>query len=232
MTRPLRYDDSFTTIINEKIHDKFLNIFTIKVQSTAFCQKLNLQRSLMITSLWDISFGFIIFLSFLKSINLTQENFLFFIESFILIVGMCFGFVGVDSATNLKKLNTKVYKNWRIFITFAFPVLELIHNFRFLCNYTSECSKGENVIFVIIITALNLYFTKIAWSFYIRLEKNHELLIIHGKYLEKMINDESYKLNDVKKYVPPEQLMQQKISPHHSNQDSELSVFKTPGVGK
>ena len=31
MTRPLRYDDAFINILKEKMHDKFLNIFTLKV---------------------------------------------------------------------------------------------------------------------------------------------------------------------------------------------------------
>ena len=33
---------------------------------------------------------------------------------------------------------------------------------------------------------------------------NQELLIIHGKYLEKMLNNENHKYTDAKKYVPPE----------------------------
>src|SRR5687767_13684822 len=116
MTRPLRYDDSFTNIINEKVHDKFLSVFTIKVQSTAFCQRLNLQRSLIVTSLYDIIFRLIIFFTFFNSIEVSHESFLFFVENFFLIIGLCFGCVGLDSATNLRKMNTKIYKNWRIFI--------------------------------------------------------------------------------------------------------------------
>ena len=54
MTRPLKYDDQFKSIINEKINDKFLYLFNIKVQSTAFCKMLNLQKSLLISSLIDI----------------------------------------------------------------------------------------------------------------------------------------------------------------------------------
>jgi hypothetical protein len=214
-------------IINEKIHDKFLNLFTIKVQSTAFCQKLNLQRSLMITSIWDITLGIIIIFLFFDSVVASEENFLFFVENFILIIGICFGFVGIDSATNLRKVNTKVYKNWRVFITFFFPFLELINNFSFLCFYSESCSKLSSVLFNIILFLINLYFTKIAWSFYIRLDKNHELLIIHGKYLEKMINDESYKLSDVKKYVPPEQSPLSKVN-IKPNTENELTIFKTP----
>jgi hypothetical protein len=228
MTRPLRYDDQFKNIISEKIHDKFLNIFNIKVQSTAFSQKLNLQRSLLITSLWDIITGIIIFFAFFNSVKEKKEDMLFILQNFLLIIGIFLGCVGIDSSTNLRKLNTKIYKNWRIFITFAFPLLEIFNNFSFLCYYMQQCSHFENLIFVLIIFLINLYFTKIAWSFYIRISKGHELLIIHGKYLEKMINDESYKLNDVKKYVPPEQLMGN--SPGNTTSDTELSIFKnTPG---
>jgi hypothetical protein len=228
MTRPLRYDDSFTNIINEKIHDKFLHVFNVKVQSTAFRQKLNLQRSLLIVSLWDITFGTILLFAFFNSVGEMKDNIIFLIENFFLIIGICFGFVGVDSATNLRKVNTKVYKNWRVFITFAFPILEMINNFSFFCYYWNQCSKLENFIIISIIFIFNIYWTKIAWSFYIRLARGHELLIIHGKYLDKMINDESYKLNDVKKYVPPEQLMGNKLlsaTNTNTGSDSELSIF-------
>ncbi len=43
-----------------------------------------------------------------------------------------------------------------------------------------------------------------------------------------MINDESYKLSDVKKYVPPEQLMGNKLlsaTNTNTGSDSELSIF-------
>jgi hypothetical protein len=233
MTRPLRYDDSFTNIINEKIHDKFLKFFTIKVQSTAFCQKLNLQRSLLVTSLFDIVFGLIVAISFFRSIIISYENFLYFIENFVIIIGICFGFVGLDSSTNLKKSSSRIYKNWRIFVTFAFPFIEIINNFNFLCNYRPNCNKLADVVFVICLFAVNIYFTRIAWSFYIRLDKNHELLIIHGKYLEKMINDESYKINDIKKYVPPEAPIGLRTAPtSNSAAENELSVFNTPGTNK
>jgi hypothetical protein len=233
MARPLRYDDQFTNIINEKIHDKFLHFFNVKVQSTAFSQRLNLQKSLLITSIWDIFIGVIFIFAFFDSVKEMQDDILFFIENFILMIGIFFGLVGLDSATNLRKTNTRVYKNWRIFLTFSFPLLELINNFSFLCHYFSDCSRIRNLIIITIFFLINLYFVKIAWSFYIRLSKGHELLIIHGKYLEKMMNDESYKLNDVKRYVPPEQLMGSKlISATNTNAggDSELSIFsnKTP----
>ena len=111
MTRPLRYDDSFMNIINDKIHEKFLNIFNIKVQSTAFCQKMNLQRSILITSLWDILIGIIMIFAFFNSVKEMYQNLIFFLENFLLIIGLFFGFVGIDSSTNLKKVNTKVYKS-------------------------------------------------------------------------------------------------------------------------
>jgi hypothetical protein len=226
MARPLRYEDSFMNIINEKIHDKFLKLFTIKVQSTAFCQKLNLQRSLMIASLFDITLGFIISISFFHSIQVSYDSFLYFIENFILMIGICFGLVGLDTALNLKKSNSMLYKRWRIFITFAFPFLELINNFNFFCNYKESCNKFTSFLFVIVLFAINMYLTRIAWSFYIRLLRSHELLIIHGKYLERMIDEESYKIRDVKKYVPPESPIGLKPIPiNNTVAENELNVF-------
>jgi hypothetical protein len=230
MTRPLRYDDSFTNIINEKIHDKFLQVFNVKVQSTGFRQKLNLQRSLLIVSAWDILIGTIIFFAFFRNIQDMKQNIILCIECLMLWIGICFGFVGIDSATNLRKVNTKIYKNWRVVVTFAFPLLEMISNFAFFCYFWNQCSILENFILILINFFINIYWTKIAWSFYIRISRGHELLIIHGKYLDKMIEDESYKLNDVKKYVPPEQLMGNKLinaTNATAGAEAELSIFGT-----
>jgi hypothetical protein len=204
MTRPLKYDDSFTSILNQKLHDRFLNFLDIKVQSTAFFQKLNLQFSLVITSLWDIFFGIAIFLN---SFNQSYLNLLHFVENFLFMIGTFFGILGLDAASSLRKLNSQIYKKWRIFITFIFPFLEIVNNFSFICNFSDNCSGLKIFFVIVIIFAVNLYWTKIAWSFSIRLEKGHELLVIHGKYLEKMLQDESYKLNDVKKYVPHDHLL-------------------------
>jgi hypothetical protein len=228
--RPLRYDDAFKNILNEKIHEKFLFLFNVKVQSTGFCQKLNLQRSLLISSLFDIIFGIIIVILFFNTIETSQENFLYFIETFVLITGICFGFVGFDSATNLRKGNMAIYKNWRIFISFFFLFSELINSFAVFCKFTSSggghnCGNFGNAFLVIIFFAMNLYFTKIAWSFFIRLDKGHEILIIHGKHLEKIMNDETYKITDIKKYVPPEQSMSSKTTTPQN--DTELTL-KTP----
>jgi hypothetical protein len=224
MTRPLRYDDSFTSIINEKVHEKFLFFFNVKVQSTAFQQKLNLQRSLIIVSLIDLFVGIFISFTFFKSIKQSYESTIFFLQNFILMISFCFSCVGLDAATNLKSYNARIYKNWRFFITFAFPALETINNFNFLHLYDIDYETFDGLIFTVVYMFINLYFSKIAWSFNIRLLKGHELLIIHGRYLEKMMNDESYKLKDLKKYVPPEQLMIK------STHDAELSLFKTPNI--
>jgi len=204
MTRPLKYDDSFTSILSQKLHDKFLNFLDIKVQSTAFFQRLNLQFSLVITSLWDVIFGIAIFL---HSFNQSYINLLHFIENFLFMIGTFFGILGLDAASSLRKLNSQIYKKWRIFITFIFPILEIVNNFSFICNFSEDCSGFKIFFVLVLIFAVNIYWTKIAWSFSIRLEKGHELLVIHGKYLEKMLQDESYKLNDVKKYVPHDHLL-------------------------
>ncbi len=225
MTRPLRYDDSFMNIINEKIQDKFLKIFTIKVQSTAFCQKLNLQRSLMVAGLYDIFFGIFVFIYYFRTIAKFSDSYLIFLQNFLLICGIGFGFVGLDSAANLRKINTRIYKIWRIFITFFIPFIELINNFSFFCSLANNCNKFYNFIITIIVFVINIYLTRIAWSFYIRLNRNHELLIIHGKYLERMINEESYKINDLRKYVPPEATIMNKSLPL-LNDNTEMALLK------
>jgi hypothetical protein len=208
MARPLRYDDQFMTVINEKIHDKFLNLISMKVQSTAFFQKMNLQQALTLCSVIDFLIGLIIFFYFF--IEIEDEGFLYLSENFLLVLGMLFGIIGFDASTNLKKKNSGIYKNWRIFITFSIPLIELIQSNKEFCYFKKNCNFFRYFSITIIYLIINLYLTKIAWSFCIRINKNHELLLIHGKYLEKMIKEENYKVKDMKKYIPPQLLKPQK----------------------
>jgi hypothetical protein len=207
MTRPLRYDDAFINILKEKMHDKFLGIFTLKVQSTAFCQKLNLQKGQLISSLFDITFGVIITVLLFNNYEDKIKNLIFMLETSLCILSIFFGLVGLDAALNLKKANSYIYKNWRIMFTFLYIVLEISNNFMFICFYFKDekngllfnynkpisCSMWERVLFFAVLVIWSCYITKISWSFYIRLEQSHDLLIIHGKYLEKMLSEENNK---------------------------------------
>ena len=51
------------------------------------------------------------------------------------------------------------------------------------------------------ILIINLYFTKISWSFNTRLQRGQELLVIHGKYLEQMISNENQKIIDTQNLI-------------------------------
>lgn len=213
MARPLRYDDQFVSIINQSINDKFLNLCNIKVQSTAFCQKINLQKALTIISCIDFILGFVIFISFFEIIGY-NDHILYFIENTILVFGMFFGLLGIDAATNLKKQNSAIYKNWRILVTFLVPLLELINKKEDFCYYKTSCRDSYFWLMTFVYIIVNLYLTKIAWSFCIRINRNHELLIIHGKHLEKMMKDENFKMSDNKKYIPPDLQRNMKIIQH------------------
>ena len=54
MSRPLMYDDQFTSLIHSNVRQKFLFCFQIKVQSTAFYRTCSLQNSIRICSLYDL----------------------------------------------------------------------------------------------------------------------------------------------------------------------------------
>ena len=41
---------------------------------------------------------------------------------------------------------------------------------------------------------INIYATKIAWSFNTRLQKGQDLLVIHGKYLDQMMSFENQRI--------------------------------------
>jgi hypothetical protein len=209
MARPLRLDDQFVMIIQEKIQSKFLNLYTMKVQSTAFYQRVNLQKALMLVATYDIILGLIILFKFFTLININENNPIYILENLIFVSGIVFGLIGFDVANNLKKKNSKIYKNWRIFVTFAVFIIEVLNSMGDFCYYTN-CSFMYFIIVSAVYLIVNLYFIKIAWSFHIRLDRNHELLIVHGKYLEKMIQSDNYKIKNERKYIPPHVLSKNK----------------------
>jgi len=205
MARPLRFDEQFATAINEQIDEKFLNLITIKVPKTAFYKNLSLQTSLIICSTLDITIGLTVFYFLFEEITAQQEDFLFFIENIFLIFGICFGILGIDSAVNLKKTNSYTYKYWKIFITLSILSIEIFRmiteNF---CYFSLECSRELFLTSTMIYLVINIYMIKISWSFCVRIEKNHVLLIIHGKHLEKILSDDNYVIKDYNKFIPNE----------------------------
>lgn len=233
MTRPLIYDDMFINILKEKMHDKFFGLFNLKVQSTTFFQQFNLQKGLLLCALLDIIFGVLSFYLFFNFYRFHSENMSFLLENSMGVLCFFFGLIGLDAAINLKKINSSVYKNWRIIFTFIFFFIEIANNFNFLCFFkkdeTTECKNLTSFIVFLCILFINFYITKIAWSFYIRLDQSHDLLIIHGKYLEKMINEDNLKYEANKKYSPPNQ--------NTPNNNEPLSLLpkqtstETPGFG-
>lgn len=218
MTRPLIYDDMFINILKDKMQEKFLGLFKVKVQSTSFCKRLNLQKGLLICSILDIIYGIIIFSLFFSYFEYNKNNLTFLIESSLGILCLFFGIIGLDAALNLKKINSLIYKNWRITFSILYSLIEISNNFNYICLLNTDisinddsnlnrvnpkCSGPIKLLYYLIIVLISGYITKISWSFYIRLEQSHDLLVIHGYYLEKMLHDDKAKTDKAQKYVAP-----------------------------
>jgi len=75
----------------------------------------------------------------------------------------------------------------------------------------TNCNYFLTFLALIFWSVFNLYLTLITWSYYVRLDQSHELLIIHGRNLKKIMNnDENIKNRDKDKdnkektdYIPP-----------------------------
>lgn len=228
MTRPLRYDDAFVNILKDKMHEKFLGLIRLKVQSTTFCQKFNLQKGLLICSLIDIIYGTIFLYLFISKMKEFQGDTTFMIENTMAILCLFFGLIGLDTALNLKKIHSSVYKNWRIIFTLYYILFEIANSFNSACLFINNCSFFSKLVLFIIYAIINLYSSKISWSFYTRLEQSHEILIIHGKYLEKMINEELLKYDATRKYQPPSLINNLTTNATPGNNDSKIHK---PGDG-
>jgi len=210
MTRPLCYDDSFTNLVNEKLFANFLNCFTIRVYKTGFI-KLNLLFSLIIIGIFDFTLGIIAAIVYFKQEDYRQLSLLIKIQFFFVILGVVFGLFGIKAASSMLKKFSIIYKNWRIFITIAYPLCEIFNGFYIFCMLFTNCNYFLTFLALIFWSVFNLYLTLITWSYYVRLDQSHELLIIHGRNLKKIMNnDENIKNRDKDKdnkaktdYIPP-----------------------------
>lgn len=196
MTRPLKYDEQFNSLINSGIKENFLWLFSIKIQSTAFYQTLSLQNSIRVCAVYDLLFGLTIL--FLTGINFS------FIELALIILCIIFFLLALNTSINFRLRNAGYYYYWRLFITFFIPLRELYNYYSSKnCFYVNICTTFKFYLCCTIgLTIIHLYFARIAWSFYLRLRMGQELLVIHGKNLEKMFILETSK-NAKETYKPP-----------------------------
>lgn len=81
------------------------------MQSTTFFQKFNLQKGLLITSLYDIIFGLIVFILLIKNFDNHVDDNAYILQNVLCILSIFFGFIGLDTSLNLKKIHSLVYKN-------------------------------------------------------------------------------------------------------------------------
>ena len=192
MSRPLIYDDQFKSLVKSEMKQKFLFCIPMKVQSSAFYKTLSLQSSLRICSIFEIICGLFILYCGKTS----------FYETLFICLFFFFGIMSINNSVNLSKRFSKYYYYWRIAITIIIPLREFVQYTNNKICYYSVC---PNFIYYsglsIGILIVNLYFTKIAWSFNTRLQRGQELLVIHGKYLEQMISNENQKIIDTKNLI-------------------------------
>lgn len=198
MARPLNYDDQFTSLINSNLKQKFLFCCAIKVQSTAFYKFLNLQNGLRVCSVYDFFFGLAILYCGFGAYS--------FLNLVILCCAFFFCFFAFNLSNSLHKKFSLYYYQWRIVVLFLVPLEQLYYyNKSKYCYFTYQCATFTFYFGMTLgLSIIHLYLTKIAWSFYARLQLGQELLIIHGKYLEQMLNNEKTKMTNASKYIPPQ----------------------------
>ena len=185
MSRPLIYDDQFKSLLKNDTKEKFLFCIPMKVQSSAFYKSLSLQNSIRVCSIYDFICAFFILICGNNT----------FWEIFFIILFFAFGILSIHNSLNISKAFSKYYYYWRIFITFFIPIHEFFDYEKEKMCYYSKCQtffyySGLSLGILII----NIYAAKIAWSFNVRLQKGHDLLVIHGKYLDSMMANENNRI--------------------------------------
>ncbi len=192
MSRPLKYDDQFKSLVKSEMKQNFFFCIPMKVQSSAFYKSLSLQSSLRICSVYDIICGcFILYCG--KSL---------FIENLFILLFFFFGIMSINNSVNLSKRFSKYYYYWRVAITILIPIREFSqYKKQNICYYSTCTTFIYYSCLSIGILIINLYFTKISWSFNTRLQRGQELLVIHGKYLEQMISNENQKIIDTQNLI-------------------------------
>ena len=118
-----------------------------------------------------------------------------FLKFFLLFFFFGFGILSIDNSINISKSYSKYYYLWRIFVTIFVPLREFINFSKEKMCYYSKCPTFifySGLSFGIFL--INIYATKIAWSFNVRLQKGQDLLVIHGKYLDDMMTFENQRI--------------------------------------
>lgn len=192
MSRPLIYDEQFMSLVKTEMRAKFFFCFPMKVQSSAFYKTCSLQNSIRVCSIYDFICGF--FILFCGSYS--------YWEIILTIFFFAFGILSMNNSINVRKLFSKYYYFWRIFVTIFIPIKEYFnYNNEKVCYY-SKCPTFiyySGLSFGILI--VNIYTARIAWSFYIRLQKGQDLLVIHGKNLEQMMTFENKRILNIKNEI-------------------------------
>ena len=134
MSRPLMYDDQFTSLIHSNVRQKFLFCFQLKVQSTAFYRTCSLQNSIRICSAYDLFFALTILYCSYKSWSL--------IEVVLIILSVFFCFVALNISNNFNKKYSNYYYFWRLAITMLIPIIEFFDKYR-NSNYFVEDIWGN-----------------------------------------------------------------------------------------
>ena len=211
MSRPLIYDDQFKSLLKSDIKEKFFFCIPMKVQSSAFYKSLSLQNSLRICSIYDFICGFFIFFCGTNSPW----------EIFFILLFFAFGVFSIHNSLSISKSYSKYYYLWRIFVTLFIPIIEFIHYRKEKKCYYSKCPTFlyySGLSFGIFI--INIYATKIAWSFNMRLQKGQDLLVIHGKYLDIMMANENQRI-----YNTNNELMKSNYSEIEMGQKKESNII-------
>ena len=194
MSRPLMYDDQFKLLLKSDTKEKFFFCFPMKVQRSAFYKSLSLQNSIRICSIYDLLCAFFIYYCGSSSL----------FEIILIIFFILFGVISIHDSINLNKLYAKYYYHWRVFITIIIPIREFLsYNSKKICYYSQCMTFFYYAGLSLGVLIINIYAAKISWSFNIRLIKGEELLVIHGKILENMVNNENQKIietqNEIRK---------------------------------
>lgn len=197
MSRPLGYDEQFTSLLRSNNTFQFLYCIPLKVQSTAFYHLTTLETAMRLCSLYDLVIFFLILYSQYSSYSL--------IELALMLFCIFFSIFSFMLSNNLKKTYAIYYYQWRVTFLFLIPFLEFFeYNDYSRCYFTYQCSSILFYCFLSVgFTLINGYLAKITWSFLIRLELGQQLVIIHGKYLEQMLIEERNKIALINKYIPP-----------------------------
>ncbi|CAG9326526.1 unnamed protein product [Blepharisma stoltei] len=182
-----------------------LSCFGGPYKGALYC--LTLKAAVIIIAVIDIVLGALCFLELafiLLKQYYSEVDIVIGLHDLLDIVALFFALKGISGITKVDSLLLHPYSQYKtVELCFLIP-LRLVKHIVF-CEELGICGWGYFVFGIMIANLVSFFFAKTVWSAYIRLSNNETLMVMHGKEVVEMMQQQPRVLGIQPVYAVPGQ---------------------------